>query len=264
MNNQAIGIIDSGLGGIAAIRELNNTLPHENVLYLSDIANFPYEKENRDTVKDYICKSAEFLASKNVKLIINACDFIGALPLNEKLNGLSVIGMQLPAAQVACSSTKNGKIGIIGNAVAVRSGSISKAIKTIRPSTTVIGSISSLIVPAVIDGYHKKNSDLIKSILSECLLPILNDGADTIIFGSIYFEFVSDLIREITGNSITLISPIKEAVKVAELSLFEHDTFSDSSNNGCNTLYVHGNEEFFKENSIKLSNFKINGKIIGC
>lgn len=262
MNNQAIGIIDDGFGGLAAVKELNSRLPHENIICLSDIENFPYEKHSKDAVDSYISKCIDILADKDVKLIINTCDCTGTTAVNSTSGSIPVIGIHLPAAQAACGSTKNGKIGIIGSYPSVQSGIISKAVKTIRPGTLVTGNASALIAPAVIDDYIHKNPSLIKAILEDCISPLKNDMADTIILGSAYCEFINEIAAELTGNSITLVSPVKEAVKSAELILFERGMLSETEENGSNSYLVNGNESFFKEYAAKLCGGKINGKII--
>lgn len=260
MDNRAIGILDAGFSGLAAVRELCSLLPHEDIVYYSDITHFPYEKENADSVREYVCRGAEFLAEKDVKLILNVCDCGCPEPNDDIL----CMGMQLPAAQAACSSTRNGKIGIIGSTSAAQSGTISKAVKTIRPGTSVIGSISTLVSPAVLGGYPVRNPDLFSAVLEDCISPLRNEGADTMILGNMFFEFTAELVRAAVGAQVTVVSPVHEAVRAAELMLFERGMLSENSGAGNVSYFINGNHEFFKEHASRLCGGRLNGKICGC
>ena len=73
MTKQAIGVFDSGLGGLTAVRELLSVLPNENIVYFGDTGRVPYGNRSRETIKKYSMQDATFLLTKNVKLIIAAC-----------------------------------------------------------------------------------------------------------------------------------------------------------------------------------------------
>lgn len=264
MDERAIGIMDAGFGGLAAVEELASAMPNEDVIYLSDIAHFPYEKESGGDIKEHICRSAEFLAEKNVKLIINVCDCACAgLPEGSPEN-IPVVGIQLPAAQAACSSTRNGRIGVIGSSPAGKGVTINKALKTIRPGTSVIGSVSTLISPAVLSGYQNSKPAVFRALLDDCIAPVRDGGADTMILGSALFEFVSGQIREAAGLQVTVVAPVHEAVKAAELLLFERGLLSERASEGTVSYFVNGDHEFFRENAARLCGGKLKGKIYGC
>ena len=262
MEGQSIGIIDDGFGGLAALISLNELLPHENVIYLSDTAHFPYEKDSPENVGRFIASAGEVLAAHGAKLVINACGYAGTALANNLPCGVPCIGMHFPAAQAACSSTRNGKIGVVGSASAVQSGYFGKAVKTIRPGTSVAGSFSPLIAPAVIGDYIHRNPELLGNIIDDCLSPLKEDGVDTIILGSSCCNFIRDEIAAAAGGAVTVISPVREAVKAAELFLFEHGLLSESEEPGETSYLVSGSEDFFKTNAAKLCGGKLNGKII--
>ncbi len=129
MNNDAIGVFDSGMGGLTAVKELNRLLPNENIIYLGDTARVPYGSRSRETVMRYARQDAEFLRKHKIKMIIAACgtvsSVVGTKPFIEDMPFTGVI---LPAAQAACAATKNGRIGVIGTPATIRSGSYAKAI----------------------------------------------------------------------------------------------------------------------------------------
>lgn len=264
MDDRAIGIMDAGFGGLAAVAGIASALPNEDVIYLSDIAHFPYEKESAGDIREHICRSAGFLAEKNVKLIIDVCDC--ACPgLPEKFpESIPLVGIHLPAAQAACSSTKNGRIGVIGNSFSGKSLMINKAVKTIRPGTSVVGSVSPLISPAVLSGYPDSKPDVFRAVLDDCIAPVKAEGADTIVLGSALFEFIAEQIRKSAGSQVTVVAPVHEAVKAAELLLFERGLLSEKTSEGSVSYFINGEPEFFRENAARLCGGKLNGKIYGC
>lgn len=264
MDERAIGIMDAGFGGLAAAAELASALPNEDVIYLSDIAHFPYEKESAGDIEEHICRSAEFLKEKNVKLIIDVCDCAcTGLPEGFPKN-IPLVGIQLPAAQAACSSTRNGRIGVIVSSTAGKGVMINKALKTIRPGTSVIGSVSTLISPAVLSGYPDSKPDVFRAVLDDCIAPVRDEGADTIILGSALFEFIAGQVREAAGPQVKVIAPVHEAVKAAELLLFERGLLSEKTAEGSVSYFINGDAEFFRENAARLCGGRLKGKIYGC
>lgn len=261
MNNRAIGIIDAGFGGLAAAKSLRELLPAENIIYFSDIARYPYEKYTADEAEGYIAESAGLLAEKEVKLILNASGCLFESAADGMVCGVPFIGTELPAAQAACSSTRNGKIGIIGSAAAVRNGIIGRAVRTIRPGTIVCGSVSMLIAPAVLGDYVHRNPKVMRAVVEDCLTPFGESEPDTIILGSSYCEFVRELILEAADDSATIISPAAEAAKAAELYLFEHDLLADREGEGTSEYIVNCGEDFFVENASALYGKKLEGTI---
>lgn len=263
MSDHAIGIIDAGFGGLAEVRAVQRLMPGENIIYYSDMMHFPYDKENKCEVDERLRSSAEFLADRGVKLIINACDCIGHKSPEIFAENIPCVDLQLPAAQAACSCTKNGRIGLMGSAASVQNGIIGKAVKTIRPGTVIAGSVSPLIIPAVIGDYVHRNPSLLRAVIDECTSDLKNAGVDTIIMCSPCCEFIAEQISESAGSGITIVSPVNEAAKAAELLLFEHGLLSDSDKIGSVEYIINGNEEFFTEHTAKLCSEKINITIIG-
>ena len=116
--NKAIGIFDSGLGGLTVVREIIKTLPHESVVYLGDTARVPYGVKSPDTVTKYAFQNTKFLLHQNIKFIVVACNTSSAFSL-QKLQGSYTppcLGVIDPGVRAALKATQSGKIGIIGTA----------------------------------------------------------------------------------------------------------------------------------------------------
>ena len=138
MRNDAIGVFDSGMGGLTAVKELNAILPHENIIYFGDTARIPYGSRSPETVLRYAKEDVAFLRQYAVKMIIAACGTVSSIVGDQPfVTDMPFTGVVLPASETACRVTRNGKIGVIGTPATIRSGSYEKAIHKMHPEMTV-------------------------------------------------------------------------------------------------------------------------------
>ena len=250
MDNRPIGVFDSGLGGLTAVREIRAVLPAENIIYFGDTARIPYGSRSLETVLKYANEDIEFLRKHKIKMIIAACGTVSSVIGTKSLvDDMPFTGVLLPTAQAACSSTKNGKIGVIGTPATIRSGSFVKAIKNIRPNTQVFGKACPLFVHLVENGYTDRNNKVTKLVAEEYLEPIKAEGVDTLILGCTHYPLLEEIIADYMGDSVTLISSGKEAAKYAETCLMQRDLLTDRTEKGTNTFYVSDSIELFEENA---------------
>lgn len=265
MNNDAIGVFDSGIGGLTAVKELNKLLPNENIIYFGDTARVPYGSRSRETVMKYARQDVEFLRKHKIKMIIAACgtvsSVIGTKPL---VDDMPFTGVILPAVQAACSATKNGRIGVIGTPATIKSGSFGKAVKSINSHIFVVGNPCPLFVHLVENGYTDRNNKITRLVAEEYLAPIKAEGVDTLILGCTHYPVIKDIISDIMGNDITLISPGAEAAKYAQSSLMEKDMLSSRTESGKNTYYVSDSTELFEKNAKHFLEHAVQGEVFSC
>lgn len=262
MSDLAIGVFDSGVGGLTAVKELNNLLPNENIIYFGDTARLPYGSRSKDTILKYAKEDIDFLRQHGIKMIIAACgtvsSIINTMPLIEDI---PFTGVLLPAVQAACSSTLNGKIGVIGTQATIKSGSYGRAIKTIRPNSFVVGKACPLFVPLVENGYTDRGNKIAKMVAEEYLEPIKKEDIDTLILGCTHYPLLKDIISDIMGDGVTLISSGEEAAKFTQLSLLEQNLLNSSDKLGENIFYVSDSVEMFEENARKFLNDDVKGNV---
>ena len=262
MNNDAIGVFDSGIGGLTAVKELNKILPNENIIYFGDTARIPYGSRSRETILKYAMQDTAFLRSHKIKMLIAACgtvsSIVGSKPLVEDI---PYTGVLLPAAQAACGATKNGRIGVIGTVATIKSGSYAKIIKTIRPSSFVVGNSCPLFVPLVENGFTGIENKVTRMVAEQYLEPIKNEGVDTLILGCTHYPIISDIIADIMGDGVTLISSGEEAAKYAYNCLLEKDMLTEREEKGKNEFYVSDSVELFEENAKQFLGHKVEGEV---
>ena len=135
MDNGPIGFLDSGVGGLTVVRELMRQLPHEEIVYIGDSARAPYGPRPAEQIREYTWELVNFLLTKNVKMIVFACNTATAVAwkeVKEKLD-IPVLGVILPGSSAAIKSTRNGKIGIIGTPMTINSEVYPEKIKSLSP-----------------------------------------------------------------------------------------------------------------------------------
>lgn len=263
MNDYAIGVFDSGIGGLTVVSELNRLLPAEDIIYLGDTARLPYGTRSKETILKYAREDTAFLLSHKIKLIIAACGTVSSVIGTEPLSDdIPFTGVLLPAAQAACSATNNGRIGVIGTQATIRSGSYGKAIKTIRPGTYIVGNACPLFVPLVENGYTAADCEITRLAAKEYLKPMIEDEVDTLILGCTHYPLLREIIAEIMGDKVTLISPGEETAKQTEAMLLAANLLRDSQEAGTNTYFVTDSPEQFSANASAFLQSKFSGEVI--
>lgn len=265
MNNYAIGVFDSGMGGLTAVKELNALLPNEDIIYFGDTARIPYGSRSRETVLRYAKEDVSFLLKHKIKMIIAACGTVSSVIGSEPLvDTMPFTGVILPTVQAACAATKNGKIGVIGTPATIRSGSYAKAVKSINPHARVIGNACPLFVHLVENGYTARDCKITRLAAEEYLTPIKNEGADVLILGCTHYPVLKDIIADIMGENVKLISSGAEAAKYAQSCLMSADLLNDGGHIGKNVFYVSDSIELFEENAGHFLEHPVNGEVFSC
>ena len=215
--DRPVGIFDSGLGGLTCVREFIRVAPGENIEFFGDTARLPYGSKAKDTIINYALQDISFLLDKNVKMIIAACGTVSSnLPeeISQKI-GVPFVGIVDPTTEAALKATKNGRIGILGTAATIGSGSFEKMLKKKDPSVTVYPKACPMFVPLVENGYVGRECETTIKIAKEYLLPLVNSGIDTLILGCTHYPLLSDIISDIMGRNVTLIDSGRETALCA-------------------------------------------------
>ena len=261
----AIGVFDSGMGGLTAVKELNALLPCEDVIYFGDTARIPYGSRSRETVLRYAKEDIEFLQKHKIKMIIAACGTVSSvIGADSPVGDMPFTGVLFPAAQAACAATRSGRIGVIGTPATIRSGSFAKAIKGINPSAKVIGNACPLFVHLVENGYTARDCEITRLAALEYLEPIKAEDVDTLILGCTHYPVIKDIIADIMGENVKLISPGAEAAKYAQKALMSADLLKDGDTPGKNVFYVSDSKELFEENAGHFLEHPVDGEVFSC
>lgn len=250
MNHDAIGVFDSGLGGLTAVKALNEILPNENIIFFGDTARVPYGTRSRQTILRYTKEDVAFLRRHPVKMIIAACGTVSSmLGADAPVDDIPFTGVVYPAAKRAAEVTKNGRVGVIGTPATIQSSSYETALHNINAGIDVTAMPCPLLVHLVEYGYTDRNNQITRLAAEEYLTPIRNAGVDTLIMGCTHYPIIKDIIADIMGEGVTLLSAGEEAARYAKTCLEEQDLLTDSTQPGHNIYYVSDSVSSFRENA---------------
>ena len=191
LQGAAVGVFDSGVGGLTVAREIMRQIPNEKIVYFGDTARVPYGSKSQDTVTRYSRQIVRFLRTQDVKAIVVACNTASAYALDslEKEIDIPIIGVVKPGARVAAEVTRNGKIGVIG-------------------TEGTIGSACPLFVPLVEEGLLQ--DPVTDEIASRYLTELIDIGIDTLILGCTHYPLIRSTVGRIMGEEVTLVNPAYE------------------------------------------------------
>lgn len=257
-NNSAIGIFDSGLGGLTVVKEIIKVLPWENIIYFGDTARVPYGTKSKKTVEKFSVQDVHFLTRFNVKLIIAACNTSSSLALSllKRTFKVPIIGVIEPGVKEAVSQSGTGRIGVIGTRATISSNVYQEALRKRRKDAIVFGVSCPLFVPLIEEGWFSK--DITKMAAVTYLTPLIKEKIDVLILGCTHYPLMEAVIGEIMGPGVKLINSARAvAVEVKDL-LQVYNLKRTNKIRPKYKFFVSDEVNLFKEQSCKF----LGGKII--
>jgi glutamate racemase len=204
-DDRAIGIFDSGIGGLTVVRALRAVLPDENLIYLGDTGRYPYGTKSADVVTRYSFENTEFLVDKGVKMLVIACNTSTAVALAalQARYDLPVIGVIEPGVEGAIRATRNRKIGVIATEGTIRNGEYTRALRRSRPDLEIYTRACPLFVPLAEEGWT--DGDVAELAARAYLGTLAQSGIDTLILGCTHYPLLRGVIRKTVGRGVRLI-----------------------------------------------------------
>lgn len=268
LNNNPIGVFDSGVGGLTCLKELKKLLPNEDIIYLGDTARVPYGTKSRETIAEYAKQDIAFLEKYNVKMILIACGTVSSVLMTEDLFSKSntelFSGVIYPAVKSAFAATRNNRIGVIGTPATIRSGCYGKALRELCTDIKVVGKACPLFVPLVENGYTDRENEITRLVAKEYLDVMIKEKVDTLIMGCTHYPLLKDVFEDILGDKVTLISPGAEVARHAVKVLMQRQLLCDKETEGVCRLFCTDSEELFSENVSAFLEDSINAEISKC
>jgi glutamate racemase len=235
--DNAIGVFDSGIGGLTVLQKLIEILPTENTVYLGDTARAPYGTKSVETVVRYSFENTEFLIEKGVKLVVVACNTSTALALEALRGKLSVpvIGVIEAGVRKALLITQNRKVGIIGTEATIQSGAYTKALKKHAGNVEVYSRACPLFVPLVEEGWIDNS---IAAMTVEAYLGSLKpSGIDTLILGCTHYPLLKKAIGNYMGSAVQLVDSAEEIANEVG-AVLEQQSLARRDGNGTHSFFV--------------------------
>ena len=245
MKNKAIGIFDSGVGGMTVFSEIAKKLPNEDIIYLGDTKNFPYGTKSKENIIRIANKCVQFLINKDVKMIVIACGTATSQALDnlrENFN-IPIIGIIEPTVQdikqelnVKSNIEHTKTIGVIATEGTIRSNEWEKQLKKVMQNINVINKACPLLAPMAEEGWTE--NDVAKAAINEYLKVFSNYTLDKLILGCTHYPLYEKIIREKLGNNVDIVNTGTKIAKFLVKYLREHELENSSNNIAKNKIYL--------------------------
>lgn len=206
MSDAAIGVFDSGVGGLSVLQAVRAQLGTESLVYVADSQHMPYGERDAAYITKRCIAIARFLQQRPVKALVVACNTASVVTietLREQLN-IPVIGME-PAIKPAVSVTRSGVIGVMATSRTVHSPGVKKLCDLYGQNVEIMLTPCAGLVERI--ECAELNTSSTRALLRSYVTPMLAAGADTIVLGCTHYPFVRDAIQDIVGNAVTIIEP---------------------------------------------------------
>lgn len=245
MNNNPVGVFDSGIGGLTVLKEIFRVLPNESTIYLGDTARVPYGIRSAETVLRYSFENTAFLVRQGIKLLIIACNTASAVSLDRLRESLRipVIGVIEPGAKAAARATRNKSVGVIGTEATINSGAYTMSLKTLDPAIMVTGLPCPLFVPLVEEGFT--DNEVAAMIADNYLGSLKGKGIDTLVLGCTHYPLLKEVISKVMGRDVALIDSAVETVRKLKAVLSQAGMEHASPDNITRRFYVTDSPERF-------------------
>ncbi len=222
MSSQAIGVLDSGVGGISVLKHIHALLPHEHLMYVADSKYAPYGNKTPEEITTRCMIIADYLLAQNVKALVVACNTATAAAIDElrETFEIPIIGME-PAVKPAAEASRNGVIGVLATVGTLKSAQFAALLESYGRNVKVVTQACVGLVECIERG--EIDTPETKALIRQYTMPLLAEGADTIVLGCTHYPFVKYAIGEIVGENISLIDTGAAVAKQLKRQLVEKD-----------------------------------------
>ncbi|MFC5471769.1 glutamate racemase [Cohnella suwonensis] len=210
---QAIAVLDSGVGGLTVVKEVMRQLPREKILYFGDTARAPYGSRSPEEVIAFTREIVDYLIQFQPKMIVIACNTATAVALDDIRSraAMPVVGVISPGARAAIGKTRTGVIGVIGTEGTIKSGAYDAALRRLSPRIEIVSKACPAFVPLVEAGNFRSHETT--RIVSEALRPLRGFPMDCLILGCTHYPFLAEDISEAIGGDVALINSAEETAR---------------------------------------------------
>ncbi|HEX9969857.1 MAG TPA: glutamate racemase, partial [Acidimicrobiales bacterium] len=211
MDDRAIGMFDSGFGGLTVARALIDLLPGEDLVYFGDTGRYPYGPRPLDEVREFARQITAMLVERhNVKMVVVACNTAAAagLELLRFEHDIPVVGVIDPGVRAALAATRNRRVGVIGTVGTMASGAYQRAVRSTRADVDLTCAACPGFVEFVERG--ETDSEQVHVLAERLLAPLVEADIDTLLLGCTHYPFLARTIGDVMGRDVVLVSSADE------------------------------------------------------
>lgn len=244
---QAIAILDSGVGGLTVVKEVMRQLPREKIIYFGDTARTPYGPRSSEEVLLFTQQIVEYLIQFQPKMIVIACNTATAVALEQirAMVNVPVVGVIHPGARAAINATETGFVGVIGTEGTIRSGAYVQALREISPHIEVVSEACPKFVPLVEKGMF--NDEVTWKTVKESLEHLRYKPIDCLILGCTHYPFLMEPIAEVMGPNVKLISSADETAREISTILYQYGQLAKVDDVPVHQFFCSGEPKIFQQ-----------------
>ena len=264
---QAIGILDSGVGGLTVVREVMRQLPSEPIVYFGDTAHCPYGPRPAEEIRRFTADIVNFLTSTfSLKALVIACNTATAVAFEKVRRSVNipVVGVIDPGARAAIKVSKYGRIGVIGTEGTIQSGAYERALHRINPEVRIVSLACPSFVPIVESG--KAEADETLPLVRQALLPLQKHSLDALILGCTHYPLLTKHIARTMGHKVELLNSAKETARELSSILSENDILTSPVHERLepphHTFFTSGSPEMFRQIAARWLGMLVNVKSV--
>jgi glutamate racemase len=252
----AIGVFDSGVGGLTVLRSLHERLPNERFIYLGDTARLPYGTKSPESIRRYSIQAAGILRARGIKCLVVACNTASAVALEalrERFAPVPVLGVLEPGAVAACRASRNGRIAVIATEGTVRGGAYQAAIRRCRPDARVVARACPLFVALAEEGWT--DGEVVEAVAHRYLDGLFHGDQppDTLVLGCTHFPVFAPVLARQLGSQVTIVDSARTTAEaLAALLAGRGLVASPAAAGGFSLLATDGAERFARVGSLFL------------
>lgn len=253
MNKKAIGVFDSGVGGLTVLKELKRILPNENYIYIGDTASFPYGSKSKQTIIELCKRRIENLIEMNVKMIVIACGTATSQALEEmqRIFNIPIVGIIEPTIKYI--KDKNFKnIGVIATTGTIRSNGWQNGIKKLLPNAVIQNKACPLLASMAEEGWTE--NEIAKLAIHEYLKDLKN--IEALILGCTHYPLFKNVIETELGKNVEIINTGEIVAKDVKKYIFDNKIENNEKNKSNTQIYLTDLECNFINVAKKLMNQK--------
>src|SRR4026209_1675628 len=210
MDPRPVGVFDSGTGGLTVLHECLVTMPHEDFIYLGDLARLPYGPRPLGEIRRFAGEIAGYLEAQGVKLLVAACNAApsAALPeLQERLE-VPIVGVITPEAHAAVQTTRNRRIGLLATQATVEAGRYAELVHALDAGVELVPVACPRLVP-LIESDDPLGAETTEAV-REYAAPLKEANVDTVILGCTHYPLIRPIFQRVFGRGVTLVFPAEE------------------------------------------------------
>jgi glutamate racemase len=229
-----VAVFDSGVGGLTVLHELLVSLPAEDYLYLGDTARFPYGDRSQDELRAFAIEIAEHLLEQDAKVLVVACNAASSAALDALElhvgDRLDVIGVVMPATQLAVAGSRTGRIGLLATPSTVASGAYERAVRAADPHVHLESVPCPDLAPIIQSGFPF-DEHVVETVRAYCA-PLKEAQVDTVILGCTHYPLVAPLLQRVLGRGVTLVTSGAGVARSMERALAGRDLLNPRKDEG--------------------------------